>query len=75
MLIVPKIFAFCIPKDNHILPLNFTCLCLLNQVQFYACEIVLGLQHMHSKCICYRDLKVQLLMKFIPSCFECVQLI
>ncbi|XP_028415245.1 beta-adrenergic receptor kinase 2-like [Dendronephthya gigantea] len=27
------------------------------EVQFYACEIVLGLQHMHSKCICYRDLK------------------
>ncbi|CAB3989276.1 Beta-adrenergic receptor kinase 2 [Paramuricea clavata] len=28
-----------------------------DEVQFYACEIVLGLQHMHSKCICYRDLK------------------
>jgi len=29
-----------------------------NEIRFYACEVVLGLEHMHSRGIVYRDLKV-----------------
>ena len=31
------------------------------QVLFYASEVILGLEHMHNRYICYRDLKVFLL--------------
>jgi len=29
-----------------------------NEIRFYACEVVLGLEHMHTRGIVYRDLKV-----------------
>ena len=32
---------------------------LFCQVRFYASEIILGLEHMHDRRICYRDLKVR----------------
>ena len=28
------------------------------QVLFYAAEVILGLEHMHRRYVCYRDLKV-----------------
>lgn len=28
------------------------------EVRFYALEVILGLEHMHNRCIVYRDLKV-----------------
>jgi len=29
-----------------------------NEIRFYACEVILGLEHMHTRGIVYRDLKV-----------------
>ena len=29
-----------------------------NEIRFYACEVILGLDHMHTRGIVYRDLKV-----------------
>lgn len=40
------------------LRLQFFSLHVLFQVRFYASEIILGLEHMHDRKICYRDLKV-----------------
>jgi beta-adrenergic-receptor kinase len=31
------------------------------EVKFYAAEVILGLEHMHSRSIVYRDLKVKIL--------------
>lgn len=41
------------------------------QVRFYASEIVLGLEHMHSRNIVYRDLKVRL--SHGPGLFESLE--
>ncbi len=28
------------------------------EMKFYAAEVILGLEHMHNRCVVYRDLKV-----------------
>ena len=35
-----------------------------NEVRFYLAEIILGLEHMHSRFVVYRDLKVFFLCDF-----------
>jgi len=35
-----------------------------NEIRFYACEVILGLDHMHTRGIVYRDLKVRLFRVF-----------
>ena len=37
------------------------------EVQFYAAEIILGLEHMHSRFVVYRDLKPANVSNDLPS--------
>ena len=46
---------------------------LEKEVRFYAAEVILGLEHMHSRYVVYRDLKVsntRLLMLFYHSLYR-----